>query len=511
MKKIVVGSIFFSILHSILFWNQKLGISMLIFVGGLSFYFYKIIVESNKMKNKKALFWLVPILLLSSSYFIFNNRLFRILNGFVIPILFIVMLIELEEKEIQAKGFFWNILGCFVRPINKIGEALDKIREKREEITGELKSWEKIKLFFKSVLIILPVIIIVLILLSSADESFASIFDGIGNFISGILWNGNFIDFLIRVFIFVIVLFYLLSFSYQLVTEKCLQQETKEIEEFSIWTEEEKKKMAEDEKRKGNFTSKLLLISLNLIYLVFVLVQIKNFILTIKNIDENFGYSSYARQGFFQLMIVSLINFLVLLKLKITKNTNQKDKKLKVLGIFLLVFTICLDLIAGMRMFLYEQEYGYTYLRLLVYFVLITEIFITIPIFISLSGKKINLFRSILIIISITYVVLNFINIDNLIARNNINRYLKDPENVDLDMSYILYSTGIDATEQKIRVLSLGTSNLSEKAKENLKSDQEMTRNYLEMQREYIQNQDRSIFEFNLSELKAQNLLKNLK
>ena len=138
MKKIVVGSIFFSILHSILFWNQKLGISMLIFVGGLSFYFYKIIVESNKMKNKKALFWLVPILLLSSSYFIFNNRLFRILNGFVIPILFIVMLIELEEKEIQAKGFFWNILGCFVRPINKIGEALDKIREKREEITGSI-------------------------------------------------------------------------------------------------------------------------------------------------------------------------------------------------------------------------------------------------------------------------------------------------------------------------------------------------------------------------------------
>ena len=58
MKKIVVGSIFFSILHSILFWNQKLGISMLIFVGGLSFYFYKIIVESNKIKNRKNKFFL---------------------------------------------------------------------------------------------------------------------------------------------------------------------------------------------------------------------------------------------------------------------------------------------------------------------------------------------------------------------------------------------------------------------------------------------------------------------
>ena len=511
MKKIVFGSLFFSVLHSILFWNQELGISMVIFVGGLSFYFYKILAESNKIKNKKALFWLIPILFLSSSYFIFNNELFRILNGFVIPVLFIVMLIELEEKEIQAKGFFWNILGCFIRPINKIGEALDKIREKREEITGELQGWEKIKLFFKSVLIILPVIIVVLLLLSSADESFASIFDGIGDFISGILWNGNFIDFFIRILILVIVLFYILSFSYQLVTEKCLQQETKDIEEFSMWTEEEKRKMVEDEKRKGNFTSKLLLISLNLIYLVFVLVQIKNFILTTKNIDENFGYSSYARQGFFQLMVVSLINFLVLLKLRITKNRNRKDKKLKVLGIFLLVFTICLDLIAGMRMFLYEQEYGYTYLRLLVYFVLITEIIITIPIFISLSGKKINVFRSILIIISVTYVGLNFINIDNLIARNNINRYLKDPENVDLDISYILYSTGIDATKQKVRVLSLGTSNLSVEAKEKLKNDQDMTRNYLEIQKEYIKNKDSSIFEFNLSEFRAENLLDNLK
>ena len=366
-------------------------------------------------------------------------------------------------------------------------------------------------MFFKSVLIILPVIIVVLLLLSSADESFASIFDGIGDFISGILWNGNFIDFFIRILILVIVLFYILSFSYQLVTEKCLQQETKDIEEFSMWTEEEKRKMVEDEKRKGNFTSKLLLISLNLIYLVFVLVQIKNFILTTKNIDENFGYSSYARQGFFQLMVVSLINFLVLLKLRITKNRNRKDKKLKVLGIFLLVFTICLDLIAGMRMFLYEQEYGYTYLRLLVYFVLITEIIITIPIFISLSGKKINVFRSILIIISVTYVGLNFINIDNLIARNNINRYLKDPENVDLDMSYILYSTGIDATKQKVRVLSLGTSNLSVEAKEKLKNDQDMTRNYLEIQKEYIKNKDSSIFEFNLSEFRAENLLDNLK
>lgn len=181
------------------------------------------------------------------------------------------------------------------------------------------------------------------------------------------------------------------------------------------------------------------------------------------------------------------------------------------LGIFLLVFTIGLDLIAGMRMFLYEQEYGYTYLRLLVYFVLITEIIITIPIFISLSGKKINVFRSILIIISVTYVGLNFINIDNLIARNNINRYLKDPENVDLDMSYILYSTGIDATKQKVRVLSLGTSNLSVEAKEKLKNDQDMTRNYLEIQKEYIKNKDSSIFEFNLSEFRAENLLENLK
>ena len=39
-------------------------------------------------------------------------------------------------------------------------------------------------------------------------------------------------------------------------------------------------------------------------------------------------------------------------------------------------------------MHLYEQEYGYTYLRLFVYFTLMTEILVLIPILARICGQK---------------------------------------------------------------------------------------------------------------------------
>ena len=105
-------------------------------------------------------------------------------------------------------------------------------------------------------------------------------------------------------------------------------------------------------------------------------------------------------------------------------------------------------------MHLYEQEYGYTYLRLFVYFILITEILVLIPTTLEIYGVKINVFEiSIKIIISM-YIILNFINIDYIIAKNNIEKFLSNPGNGRLDVYYITSKLGIDAIEEKIRLLN---------------------------------------------------------
>ena len=80
MKIAVVGSFLIAILHSVLFYGQKLGISVFLFCIALGFFIIYILEKCKKIKNKKALILCVPILLISATYFIFNNSFFYVAN-----------------------------------------------------------------------------------------------------------------------------------------------------------------------------------------------------------------------------------------------------------------------------------------------------------------------------------------------------------------------------------------------------------------------------------------------
>ena len=79
----IISSTILAIIQSILFYGKEIGISMLIFsiIGnGLISY---ILIRKNKIKNKKGFFLIIPIILLSSTYFIFANTTFYIANIFI--------------------------------------------------------------------------------------------------------------------------------------------------------------------------------------------------------------------------------------------------------------------------------------------------------------------------------------------------------------------------------------------------------------------------------------------
>ena len=123
---------------------------------------------------------------------------------------------------------------------------------------------------------------------------------------------------------------------------------------------------------KDTFTIKMIVGVLNMIYLVFCIIQIKS--LFMRNVDIN--YANYARQGFFQLMIVSVLNLVTIL---MAKRQDKKSKYIQVMSSMMILFTFILLLSAAIRMYFYESAYGYTLLRLLVYCVLFTEAILLIP------------------------------------------------------------------------------------------------------------------------------------
>ena len=70
------------------------------------------------------------------------------------------------------------------------------------------------------------------------------------------------------------------------------------------------------------------------------------------------------------------------------KFNENKEKSIKILNLFLVLFTIIIALSSMFRMYMYQMEFGLTYLRIFVYIILITELLTFIPIIKYIFNEK---------------------------------------------------------------------------------------------------------------------------
>ncbi len=480
--ELLIGALFLSIWQYILFNKQSIGISAILFAIPLLYITIRLL--KGKVENKKTLLISIPIILLSITYFIFDNTMFRTINIVVIPLLYIIMTIT-STSNIQVKSIFKMIILFIIQPINYIGEVIKKIthliksKENKEEAKKEKHN------IIKAVFFTIISALIVIALLSSADSEFSSLF-------SNILINLHFFSIpalVTKIFSIAIPFFYFAGFFMNML----------DIDE--LFDESENKEI----KKKDGFTIYMMITVLNVIYLIFCYTQIKS-LFTI----ENIRYSSYARQGFFQLMMVSLINILMILKAtdKDLKETEKQKKYKKIICIIMLVFTLLIIISSLARMTLYQQNYGQTRLRILVDFILITEIILLIPTALYILKENIDLVKTYFIIIVIMYCVVNFCNIDYIIAKNNIDRYI---ETGKIDDYYLKKLDNTDIIEQLLRLQETKFEYTNNDVYEN-SSKNKLTNlnNYLGKKRDEL-DEKYTLPEFNLSRCLAKQIMKKFK
>ena len=478
---IIIGiSVFLAILQSILFWNKKPGISVFIFTLACVLYLIYILNKNKRIENKKALIFIAPIILLSCTYFIFNNILFKALNAFVIVILGIIMCVYLCNKKIKCPEFIKKIGYVIGGMFEETSEVIDYC--KIPESKGDKKTLTKLKKLGKALLIAIPVILIVLVLLMSADKVFKDIFDGIFLNLSKILSLKGIVNLASRFSVILITFLLCGGFIVNL------------VKDHTIFTEERKE--TKTSIKFENLTISMILTVLNIIYLIFSFIQITNLFIHTSNNPE-FDYASYARQGFFQLMIVSFINFIILIIANINKIEKTKAQKVynKIMSLLIVLFTIIIIISAFYRMNLYQETYGYTYLRIFVDFILITELLISVPVIVFLLGRKVDLLKTSIIIVSFMYVLLNFMNIDNFIAKKNIDRYFGNQSKTNFDINY-LCDLGTDATGEMVKLLKSEDEYIVKKVN-----------NYLLNQKENLALVNNSWQEYNISKEKARKIL----
>lgn len=464
MKKYYVYILLISLLNSILFFNYQLGINACIFVIPLLSFIIYILYKNNKINNKKGLLLIIPILLLSSFYFIYDNIFFKYLNILAITILFNLMYIYTIYPTYRIKEVLLSILSLLIEPlglIEKLFKELSNMISKTFKINDELKNKSK------SILIVLPIIVVVILLLVSADMVFESIFTNIFKIFKNISIDNIFI----RLF-WIIIIFVYLSLVIKFLLEKY-----------------DKKEYKDTKLKIDNYTIKILLTSLNIIYVIFDFIQIRSLLF---HQVSNINYAEYARSGFFQLMFISIINLVIVLLSKYSKEDNKYNKIQSICMVFL---TLIIIISSFLRMYMYEIAYGYTLLRLLVYVSLFTEVILLIPTVMYIINTKVNIFKYYLIIIITIYTILSLSPIDYIIAKRNINKYYKDGK---IDLLY-LENYSSDNVELLIELYN----HLEDKNKK-------------ESIEEYFNNAKyywniKGFQDYNISRYKANNLIKDIK
>lgn len=480
MINIFIGALILSIWCVTLFFEKTIGLSMLVFIIPLTYYLIYILEKNKKIENSKAKILIIPITLLASTYFIFNNAFFNTINRLVIPVLLGMMVLGLfnEKFELNA-NLISKIITIFFEPITYIGETFAKLRNALKgklKINIETEKQQKIKKVIKSICITIPVVLVIIMLLSSADEIFENIFVELLRNTLLTIGNIKVSKIIIQIILIICTFAYMLCFFDFILS----RYKKEEIEEKA-------------QKPKDNFTIKMILTALNIVYLVFCYIQIKS--LFMRNVDIN--YAQYARQGFFQLMIVSVINLVTILIAKKRENIQEQksNKYINVMSIVMIGFTFIILISSAVRMYFYESAYGYTLLRLLVYCALFTEALLLIPTILYVIDKKINLAKTYFTIIITIYVCMNFANFDNIIAKRNVDRYI---ETGKIDMYYLETETGTDAVSQIIRILE---------ADINENDRKEQVREYLKSIYDRLERKSFDIRECNISEIMAKSLI----
>jgi hypothetical protein len=184
------------------------------------------------------------------------------------------------------------------------------------------------------------------------------------------------------------------------------------------------------------------LVLINAVYVLFTIVQFKYFFSG--SLQGDFTYAEYARKGFFELLFVTLINLsITVLVLTFVKSTIGFIKRsIQVLLTTLVLSSAVLLSSAFMRLSMYEDAYGFTFIRVMAHSFMIFLVVIFMYTLIKIWIEKLSLFHFYFISALLYYTVMNVINVEQIIVTKNIERYEQSGK-VDLHYLNSLTHTGI--------------------------------------------------------------------
>lgn len=353
----------------------------------------------------------------------------KVLNFLLIPLLIVThtLIATKANPHWSRLSFIGNLVNRilpltvknFPRPFLILTEEL---KPKNEDAANV--AWKKIAI---GLLISVPILLVIVPLLSSADMIFKYYITNLTNITESIDIAPVVEQGLIILFVFVYVFSYIWSF----------------------YSDSDKPEAAGTPAKAAWDPTILLtvLFVVNLVYLAFSVIQFSYLYGGDRHaLPAAFTYAEYARRGFFELVAVTIINLSILLgSIKfINRDNHLHYKAVQCFLSLLVIFSLNMLFSAHFKMSLYEEAYGLTYLRFFVHYFLSLLLVLFLIAFSNIWFSKPPLVKTYIIAAIFFYTVLNFINVDKIIAHSNITRYRQTGK---IDLRY-LDSLSFDAVPE---------------------------------------------------------------
>lgn len=428
-------SLALGLLFNYLFFEKVPGISIVIFVAAIVAGLLGLAKYFQRTLPLPALWLLAPIGFFASMLAVRASELLGFLN--VLASLALLLLVARLTFRDDLKRFsLLDYARLPFLPLRFIAPLFRTLGEFFALRSAARNSGLALPIF-RGVLLALPALVIFLILFSSADLVFQRYVAGAFELhISSVTVART-------ILVTIVTLLFIGAYSYIFPKAEPAPADLPAPPTFAI----------------GKLEISILLGSVGALFLLFLIVQLAYLFAGSGNLSGlGFTYAEYARKGFFELLAVAVIAFgmLYLSDKFVAKPARGHSRMFQALSGLLIAEAIVIMASAFKRLYLYEQAFGFTTLRLYsqVFVIFLAVIFVLLLIKI-LRNQPENRFAFPAFVVAIAFLVaMNLLNPDAFIARQNLDRFYQTGK---LDAEYIGQLSD-DAYSEKIKAAGVASA-----------------------------------------------------
>lgn len=394
-----LASAVYAVFYAFCLYKNASGITYPFFVAGTLCYFFFSMKKLGVPFKKGSIFYVISIMLLGISNCCTASPQLLILNKLGIFLLtFILMLHTIYQDKSWGLPKYLSAIfrticsscACIFSPFIDMASFFAAKKQEKSDKNS------KIIYIIIGLALSIPVLALMTALLCSADIVFQKMIIRLLSFDS---FNFAILE-IFRIALLIAVVF---TASYALLSGLC-------------------KKRVKEAISDNKFFEPIIAITvtgmLSIVYLLFSMIQILYLFIGNMQLPAGYTYSAYARQGFFQLLTICILNLIIVL---LCLSFFKDNMILKIILTIISGCTFIMILSSALRMFMYIEMYNLTFLRIFVLWALAVIFLLMTGVTVYIYFQRFPLFFYSVAVTTVFYIAFSFAHPDYWIASYNLN------------------------------------------------------------------------------------------